>query len=97
MSRRASSRAATMPANRSYDDQQIERAALAAWREMFGYECREPLREKGGALDPRSYCMKLAVALARDRPLPHLYKDTPTRRDSDWVEAALDELEAVGR
>ena len=41
-----------------------ERAALEAWRAYFGSEPTEPLRSKGGALDPKAWCMETATALA---------------------------------
>jgi hypothetical protein len=73
----------------------IERAARAVWRAEFGREPTEPLREKGGALDPDGYCMQLARAVASGGALPMRFRDTPTLESDPTVRAARIALEAT--
>lgn len=53
-----------------------EQMAMVVWRQLHGYTCKEPLRTKGGALDPNAWCMEAATAILTEVPLPWLYSDT---------------------
>ena len=57
-----------------------ERAALAVWNAQFGYEPREPLREKGGALDRNAWCWEVAWAVGHRYPPPRLASDRDVPR-----------------
>lgn len=72
----------------------IEEAACAVWRAITETEPTEPLRSKGGALDPSGYCLRLAMAVAGGLSLPPLYKNTPTTQDHPFAVAARAVLDA---
>ncbi len=40
-----------------------EEWALNLWRRKYGTEPKEPLRSKGGALDPNGWCMGEALRI----------------------------------
>ena len=75
----------------------VERAAIAAFVEEFWHQPTEPLRTKGGALDPKGWTMRLAEALERGGQLPLLWRDQRTPADYPAVLAARAVLEAGQR
>lgn len=69
-----------------------EKAAWAVWEALDGKRPTEPLRVKGGALDPYAYCMQLVRALVTKKPLPNKARDVPTHLDDPVVLAAEEAL-----
>lgn len=56
---------------------EIEDLAVAVWQEEFGPLPEERLDSAGGPLDPDAWCMEAAAAIAKNEPVPHLYKNAP--------------------
>lgn len=70
---------------------ELRPGALEAWRQRFGMEPTGSLRDRGGALDPGAYCMKLAAAVADGTEVPGYATNQPTPHHVvEAVAAALD-------
>jgi hypothetical protein len=81
-----------MPSSSQEPQAIIEAGAFAAHWAVFG-EPQEPLRERGGVLDPAAWCMRFARAIAEDgytNDVPRLASDRmPSREVASAVEEAM--------